>query len=184
MLPQQVSIAEGLPSDLVQPAPLAWYAIQVKGRTEKQVAQILENKGYEMFLPAQRARRRWSDRMKEVEVPLFPSYVFGRFDPKYRLPILTTPNVLTIVGAGKQVIPVADEQIEDIRRVLASGMPVEHCPFLKVGQRVFIESGALAGQAGILTRIKNTWRVVISVDLIRRSIAVEVDREQIRVLEG
>lgn len=161
----------------------AWYAIQVKTTWEKQSGQLLENKGYEIFVPTRKAKRKWSDRTKELEVPLFPSYIFGRFDPKHRLPILTTPSVFGIVSAGKQLLPVPDEQIEAIQRLIRSGVPILTSPFLKVGQRVVVDGGPLDGQKGILTRFKNSWRVVISVDLIQQSVAVEVDREQVRVVE-
>lgn len=163
---------------------IGWYAIQVKARCEKQVAQVLENKGYEIFLPLQKSRRRWSDRYQEIAVALFPSYVFGRFEANNRLPILTTPYVFSIVGAGKHILPVDASQIEDIRRLLASGVPIYHSPFLKVGQKVIIERGLLKGQHGILTRVKNTWRVVVCVDLIRQAVSVEVDREHIRVINS
>jgi transcription antitermination factor NusG len=181
---ESLVVAEELPKGLTGTDGIGWYAIQVKARCEKQVAQALENKGYEIFLPLQKSRRRWSDRYQEIAVPLFPSYVFGRFEVNNRLPILTTPFVFSIVGAGKQIVPVEPEQIEAVRRLLASGLPIYHSPFLKVGQNVIIEGGPLRGQQGILTRIKNTWRVVVSVDLIRQSVAVEVDREHIRVING
>lgn len=178
----RVSSDEDVASGLTGMDGANWYAIQVKARCEKQVAQTLENKGYEIFLPLQKSRRRWSDRYQEIAVPLFPSYVFGRFDASNRLPILTTPFVFSIVGAGKQIVPVEPAQIEDIRRLISSGLPIYHSPFLKAGQHVVIEGGPLRGQRGLLTRIKNTWRVVVSVDLIRQSVAVEVDREDIRVV--
>lgn len=160
----------------------AWYAIQVKTTWEKQAGQLLENKGFEIFVPLRKTKRKWSDRTKELEVPLFPSYIFGRFDPKHRLPILTTPSVFGIVSAGKQLLPVQDEQVEAIQRLIKSGVPILSSPFLRVGQRVVVEGGPLDGQKGILTRFKNSWRVVISVDLIQQAVAVEVDREQVRVV--
>ena len=160
----------------------AWYAIQVKTNWEKQAGQLLENKGYEIFVPLRKTKRKWSDRTKELEVPLFPSYIFGRFDATHRLPILTTPSVFGIVSAGKQLLPVPDEQVEAIQRLIKSGVPILSSPFLRVGQRVVVEGGPLDGQKGILTRFKNSWRVVIAVDLIQQAVAVEVDREQVRVV--
>lgn len=161
---------------------LAWYAIHVKSRQEKRIADSLSRKGFEIFLPTQKARRLWSDRVKEIEVALFPTYVFARFDPRDRLPIVTTPSVFAIVGDGASLVPVPDHQIESVRRLSASGQIVHPCPFLKVGQKVLIERGSLAGVQGILTRIRNTWRVVVSVDLVQQSVSVEVDRELLRVL--
>lgn len=161
---------------------LAWYAIHVKSRVEKTIADCLARKGFEIFLPVQKCRRRWSDRYKEIEIALFPGYVFGRFDPRDRLPILTTPSVFAIVGDSISLTPIPPEQMESVRRLTVSGQIVEPCPFLKIGEKVSIERGPLAGVKGILTRIRNTWRVVVSVDLIQQSISVEVDRECLRVL--
>ena len=165
-------------------ARVAWYAIQVKTNWERPAAGLLENKGYEIFLPVRRVKRRWSDRTKEIEIPLFSGYLFGHFDLKFRLPILTTPAVFSIVAAGKEHLPVPDSQIADIQRLLISGVPILPAPYLEVGQWVVIDGGPLDGQRGVLTRIKNTWRVVVSVDVINQAVAVEVDRDQVRVIDA
>jgi transcription antitermination factor NusG len=141
----------------------------------------LRGKGYEDFLPLYPSRRRWSDRIKELELPLFPGYLFCRFDVSDRLmPILTTPGVIGIVGAGKTPIPVGDEEIESIRAILRSGLAAQPCSFLGIGSRVYVERGPLAGVEGIVTSTDKVYRLVVSVDLLQRSVAVEIDRDWAR----
>jgi transcription antitermination factor NusG len=141
----------------------------------------LRGKGYEEFLPLYRSRRRWSDRIKELDLPLFPGYLFCRFDVSDRLmPILTTPGVIGIVGAGKTPVPVDDEEIEAIRALLRSGLVVQPWPFLRVGSKVYIEGGPLAGVEGIISNTDKVYRLVVSVSLLQRSVAVEIDREWAR----
>jgi transcription antitermination factor NusG len=153
-----------------------WYAVRTAAGREKAVSGQLSNKGYEQFLPAYRTKRQWSDRVKQIELPLFPGYLFCRFDINSRLPILVTPGVKLIVGYGKTPIPVCDDEIEAIRTVVRSGAVAEPWPFLEAGQRVRIQDGSLNGVEGILLQVKNSWRVVLSVELLRRAVAVEVDR--------
>jgi transcription antitermination factor NusG len=152
-----------------------WFALQVKPRHEKVAAQALERKGFEQFLPVYRARRRWSDRVKEVHLPLFPGYAFCRFDPLNRLPVLTIPNVVHVVGFGKTPAPVADVEIASLQAIVKSGLPALPWPFLKIGQFVRIDSGPLIGVTGLLLEIKNGHRLVVSVTLLQRSVAVEID---------
>ena len=154
---------------------LNWYAITVRSRSERLAAIALERKGYEIFLPSIRGLRKWSDRNKEVETPLFPGYVFARFDPLERLPILTTPAVVDIVGFGQKCAPVAEEELEAVRRVLECRVKCEPHPFLRTGEKVVIESGPLAGVEGILVEITQTRRLVVSITLLRRSINVELN---------
>src|ERR1035441_9840100 len=106
---------------LPQPYPMSWYALRIQSRLSSLAVDTLRGKGYEEFLPLYRARRRWSDRVKQVELPLFPGYLFCQFDVNDRLPILTTPGVIGIVGAGKTPVPVDIEEIEAIRAILRSG---------------------------------------------------------------
>jgi transcription antitermination factor NusG len=137
----------------------------------------LECKGIESFLPSIRSRRKWSDRVKEIEQPLFPGYVFARFDARNRLPVLTTPAVVDVVGFGQRYVPVSETELHAIRLVLESKAKCEPSPFLRVGQQVVIESGPLAGVEGLLVEIKNTRRLVVSVSLLQRSVKVELDPE-------
>ena len=159
---------------------LSWYAIQIQSRLGSIASATLRGKGYEEFLPLYRSPRRWSDRMKELECPLFPGYLFCRFNVGDRLPILTAPGVIGIVCAGKTPVPVDDEEIEAVRAVLRSGLAAQPWPFLGVGSRVYIERGPLAGLEGIVTDADKVYRLIVSVSLLQRSVAVEIDREWAR----
>jgi transcription antitermination factor NusG len=154
---------------------LPWFALQVRARYEQGVADHLEGKGYEWFLPLYKCRKRWSDRIKEVEAPLFPGYLFCRLDPQDRLPILKTPGMIQIVGSNRTPIAVDESEIEAIQRMVASGIPNQPWPFLSAGDRVRIESGPLSGLEGILVEFKGNHRLVLSVTLLQRSVAVEID---------
>jgi transcription antitermination factor NusG len=159
-----------------------WFALQVRARHEIGVAEYLKGKGYEWFLPLYKSKKRWSDRIKEVESPLFPGYLFCRLNPQNRLPILKTPGVTQIVGYNHVPIPVDEAEIHAIRTLVASGIPNQPCPFLEVGNRVRIESGALRGLEGVLMELKGKRRLVLSITLLQRSVAVEVDSEVVSVL--
>jgi transcription antitermination factor NusG len=174
------------PFPFSQPDNLPWYAIQIQSRLGSVASATLRGKGYEEFLPLYRSRRRWSDRIKELELPLFPGYLFCRFDISDRLvPILTTPGVISIVGAGKIPLPVDDEEIEAVRVILRSRLAAEPWPFLRVGSQVYLEGGPLAGLEGIITNADKVYRLVVSVSLLQRSVAVEIDREWARpIAEG
>jgi transcription antitermination factor NusG len=137
---------------------------------------LLENAGYECFVPTSKYTRHWSDRIKEVEVPLFPGYFFCRMNPHNRLPVLMTPGVIQIVGVGKTPIPVEEEEIAAIRLVGKSGLPTMPWPYLEVGHVVRIEEGPLNGLTGIVLKIKSGLKLVLSVSLLQRSVAVEIDR--------
>ena len=154
-----------------------WFALQVRSQHEKTVASTLREKGYEEFLPLCQIKRRWSDRVKRLEAPLFPGYVFCRFDVQKRLPILVTPGVRFIVGVGKIPFPIDNSEIAALQSIVKSGLPAEPWPFLKIGQRVRIEQGSLEGIEGILLTPKSSYRLVVSVTLLQRSVAVEVDRD-------
>ena len=152
-----------------------WYALQIRSRYEKYSAAWLDQKRYECFLPLSMSRRRWSDRIKEFEVPLFSGYLFCRFDVLHRLPILQTPGVRGIVGIGKTPVPVPDEEIAVIQRVVDSGVSAQPWPFLRVGQRVRIEQGPLAGLEGFIVSVRSHCQLVVSVTLLQRSVAVEIE---------
>jgi transcription antitermination factor NusG len=152
-----------------------WFALQTKSRSENFVATQLRGKGYEPFLPVYKSRRRWSDRFKELELPLFPGYMFCRFHPLDRLPILVTPGVLQIVGAGKSPTPVDDAEIATIQTCIQSGLPRQPWPFPQIGQRVRVEYGPLRGLEGVLLSMKGGHRLVLSVTLLQRSVAVQLD---------
>src|SRR5258707_13539511 len=125
-----------------------WYALRVRSRYENTVAAHLRGKGYESLLPLYKSQRPWSDRIKEFELPLFPGYVFCRFNPLDRLPILVTPGVVRVVGFGKNPVPVDDAEIAAIRIVVQSGLPRQPWPFLQIGQKERVECGRLCGLEG------------------------------------
>jgi transcription antitermination factor NusG len=158
------------------PEGLPWYAIRVRRRYEKQVAQSIESKGIKSFLPLYSARRRWSDRTKEIELPLFDGYVFCQTDVNDRLPVLVTPGVIHLVGIGKTPVPIEEPEMDAIRTSVSSGSAVRPWPFLQEGERVRIDDGPLRSVEGILMRGDDSDQVVISITLLQRSIAVQVDR--------
>jgi transcription antitermination factor NusG len=160
-----------------------WFAILARTSREKTASLLLENAGYECFLPISKYMRRWSDRMKEIEVPLFPGYFFCRMNPYNRLPVLITPGVIQIVGVGKTPIPVEEEEIAAIQRVGKSGLSTMPWPYLEVGHMVRIEEGPLHGFSGIVLKIKSGFKLVLSVSLLQRSVAVEIDRRWISSTE-
>jgi transcription antitermination factor NusG len=152
-----------------------WFALQVRSRRESCVADYLRGQGYEWLLPLYKCRRRWSDRIKEVQTPLFPGYLFCRFDPQDRLPILKTPGVIQIVGVNRTPVAVDEAEINAIQTMVAAGVPNQPWPFLQVGEKVRIESGSLCGLEGILLDFKGSHRLVLSISLLQRSVAVEID---------
>jgi len=161
-----------------------WYALRIRSRQEKWIASALYSKGYEVFLPLYSTRRRWSDRMKQLELPLFPGYLFCRFDVQKRLPILTTPGIIQVVGIGKTIIPVDPAEMAAIQSIVVSRLSAQPWPFLQVGQRVRIEAGPLLGVEGILVALKNSHRLVVSVSLLQRSVGVEVEPEWVLPVES
>ena len=156
---------------------LFWVALQVKQRSEKLVAIALSSKGIEVFLPLYAARRRWSDRVKELQLPLFDGYVFSKLDLLYRMPVLTIPGVIQFVGIGKIPAPIEEEEIAALQSLIKSGLPAMPWPFLQMGQKVRVERGPLRDLEGILLQAKGSHRLVLSISLLQRSVAVEVDRD-------
>ena len=163
-----------------QAAADPWFALRVKPNYEKPVATALRGKGFEEFLPLHRTRRQWSDRVRVVDLPLFPGYLFCRLNLDDRMPLLTTPGFLYIVGIGKNPEPVDEAEILNIQSVLRSRLPVKPWPSLMVGERVRLRDGPLRGVEGVLSRIANEHRMYVSVTLLRRSISVEVNPEWIQ----
>jgi transcription antitermination factor NusG len=159
-----------------------WYALKVRSRCEGMVAGVLANKGYAPFLPTYQSKRRWSDRIRTLELPLFPGYLFCEFDVNNRLPILTTPGVHSIVGIGKSPEPVAHEEIDAIRQVVMAGLVYSPHPFVKAGQFVRIERGSLMGLVGLVTEVRNELRLILSVNLLMRSVSVEIDRSWVELV--
>jgi transcription antitermination factor NusG len=156
-----------------------WFAILARTGREKNATMLLENSGYECYLPVIKFTRQWSDRLKEIELPMFPGYLFCRMNPHDRLPVLMTPGVMQIVGVGKTPIPVEEQEIAAIQRVGKSSMSIMPWPYLQVGHVARIESGPLRSLTGIVIKIKSGLKLLLSVSLLQRSIAVEIDRSWI-----
>lgn len=165
--------------DTMTKAPLddmKWYALQTRSRHEKMVTRQLEERGVEVFLPLMTETRRWSDRKKLVQFPLFPGYTFVRliYAPDSRLQVLRVEGVVGFVGTHGQGSPIPQEQIESVQTILKSDVPFAAYPYLKIGQRVRIRGGSLEGTEGILVGKKSDGMLVISIDLIQRSLAIRL----------
>jgi len=158
----------------------SWYALHVKPRFESQVEVQLNGKGYEVFLPTYESKRRWSDRIKTLECPLFPGYVFCRFNLNLRLPILVTPGVNSIIGIGKTPTAVDPEEISAIRNIVQAGIAALPCDYIREGEMVRVESGPLEGLVGIVQRSRNSERLIVSLTLLMRSVSVEIDRSWVK----
>ncbi len=154
---------------------IAWYAIWTASRHEKVAHEELTQKGLESFLPLYKVLSQWKDRRKIIEKPLFPGYFFVHTSMENRLTILKTRGVAQIVGVHNQPISIPDQQIENIRILMSSNLKSNPHPFLKVGQRVRIKTGALQGCEGILLRKKNVTTLVLSIELLQQAVAVEID---------
>ena len=161
-----------------------WYALRVKSRYETLVSTSARSRGYEEFLPFYRARHRWSDRMKTVETPLFPGYVFCRLNAERRLPLLTIPGVLHLVGLGGTPLPIEESEIVAIQTAIQSKMWPEPWPWLELGQRVRVIYGPLRGVEGLLVENRKQFRVVISVTMLQRAVAVEIERDWVTPLDS
>ena len=152
-----------------------WFAAYTCAKHEKRVADQLVQRGIEYFLPLYQAVHRWKDRRVQVRLPLFPGYVFVRLDLRDRLRVLQIPSVVRLVGANGHPLPVEGREIQALRKGLTSAVVAEPYPYLTIGRRVRVKRGPLEGTCGILMRKKNNVRFVISIDLIMRSISVEID---------
>ena len=165
----------------------AWYALHVRPRFEKCVTTQLEWKGYEVYIPTYTSKRKWSDRVKTLSLPLFPGYVFCHFDVHARLPVVMTPGVMAVLGAGKHPAPVDEIELSGIRHITASQLQAQPHPYLAAGEAVRVESGPLQGLVGIILRTKGSYRLVVSLSLLMRSVSVEIDKDgcsAIRHLDG
>jgi transcription antitermination factor NusG len=158
-----------------------WFALQTKSHHEKTSAVALRNRGYEEFLPVYYSRHRWSDRVKVLSLPLFPGYVFCRFAPTQQSLVLDTPGVYGIVSVGRTPAPIDEDEVAALQTMIHSHAAAEPWPFLHAGDNVRIEEGPLRGLQGILIQTKQQHRIVLSVTLLQRSVAVEVDRSWVEL---
>lgn len=159
-----------------------WYALRVKSRCEQLVASHLQARGYESFLPLYKSQRRWSDRFKEIELPIFPGYVFCQFDTSNRLPVVSIPGIVHVVGIGRIPVAIEETEIAAIQVAVKLGLPRQPCPFLEIGNKVKIEAGPLRGVEGILLGHRSHQRLVLSVTLLQRSVSVQIDEDWVRPL--
>jgi len=163
-------------------SPYPWFAVRVKSNCERKVAALLDQRGYQRFVPTCKVRTRWSDRVKTADRVLFPGYVFCSFNPSHRLPIVSTPGVLHVVGIGREPSAVPEAEMNALWTTLRSGVAVGPWPYLQSGDWVVVERGALAGVEGIVTQFKRGCRLVVSIALLQRSIAAEIERDWVRPL--
>lgn len=157
-----------------------WYALYTCPRHEKCVAQQIEQRQIACFLPLYRSVRRWKDRRKELELALFPGYVFVHLAPQDRLRVLQLPSAVRLVSFKGQPAVLPEAEIESLRLRLGGGVCAEPHPYLRVGRRVRVSAGPMQGLEGIIVRRKDRCRVVFSLDLIMRSVAVEVDESEVQ----
>ena len=156
-----------------------WYALAVKPRHDKAVSRTLESKGYQTLVPLYNQRRRYATRCKDATLSLFPGYVFCRFNSLTRLPVLTTPGVIQILGAGRVPTPVDETEMASLQTALQLRLSAQPVPFLHTGQKVRITEGALAGVEGIVLGFKQCLRLVLSITLLQRSVSLEIDRDRV-----
>lgn len=154
----------------------AWFAVRVRSNFERATAQSLDARGISCFLPMYKARRQWSDRVKEVDLPLFSGYVFCQVPERRFLPVLETPGVLQVVGKGPSPVPVEDHEMAALRRIVGCGQETLPWPYLAAGQRVRLRTGALKDVEGILASAEGRHRVIVNIELLQRSVAVSVER--------
>lgn len=159
-----------------------WYALRTRSRHEKRVWTLIDRQGIETFLPLVGRRSRWKDRTVQVQFPLFPGYCFAHFAWQERLRVLTAPGVVEVLGVGGQGVPVAETEIEGVRRLVTSTLPVDPYPYLTPGMAVEVRRGPLQGLRGHLVRKASRARLVISVSLIRQGASVEIDADDVVVV--
>jgi transcription antitermination factor NusG len=185
-VPQSVPVVSvpPLPTESDKTEVESWYGLQTRPRHEKIVARRLEERGVTTFLPLVTEVHRWSDRKKSVEMPLFGCYVFAKFMPNRteRLRVLRVDGVFGLVGARGEGTPIPDVEIDSVRTLMKEHPSCSSHPFLKIGQRVRLRSGALDGVEGILVSRNGDRTLVISVNAIQRSLAVRVEGYQIEAL--
>lgn len=155
----------------------SWFALTVQPNHERTAERGLQNRGLEAYLPTHRVKRQWSDRQKEMDQVLFPGYVFCRFTRTDLITVLSSPGVRSVVGVGKLPAPVDDSEISAVRALVASGRPILPWPYLRIGQSVRINQGPLEYLRGMVVRVKDSCRVVVSVEALGCSLSVEVDAD-------
>jgi transcription antitermination factor NusG len=156
-----------------------WYAAYVRHQHERKAANLLESKGVEVFLPTHKSTRKWKDRNKVLSLPLFPGYLFLQCMLEEKYNVLNTPGIFFLVESGGCPCAIPQQEIEAVRRVVDSGIPAQSHAFVAEGDRVSIRSGPLAGVSGILSRFRNQYRIVLTVELLRKAVSIEVEIDNI-----
>jgi transcription antitermination factor NusG len=164
----------------VTPGTHCWCAVQVMPHHEMKVARILSTEGYDRFMPTYSVRRKWSDRFKVVQMPLFPGYVFCRIQRESAAGVFKMPGVQRIVSFGGKICAIDDQEIAALQQVVNSGRDFSPAAYWKVGDKVQIAEGPLAGIVGTLLFVKNRWQLVISVDMLMQSAAVTIHASEAR----
>ncbi len=162
-----------------QDASPQWFAAFVKPRHEKRVAASLKAKHIEHFLPLRRVRTRWTDRWKELQLPLFPGYIFCRFDPNEPSTVVTTPGIISIVRRGATYARVRTEEIQLLQRAISASLDVESSDQCLSGTRVIIVAGPLSGITGTVVMHRSSLRLILSLTLLKRVVLAELDSEWI-----
>ena len=155
--------------------PNAWFAVQTRSRHEKVVRSQLELRNVETFLPTKKRLSQWTDRKKEVEVPLFAGYCFAKFSLADRLSVLQSQGVVRLIGSGKQPEPIPDDEIESLKKLITSSSDYVCCPYLREGMLVEVIHGPLQGVKGRLVREARPCRLVLNISLIQRAVTIEID---------
>jgi transcription antitermination factor NusG len=168
--------------NLSEMEPSPWFAVQVRARRELGIAEQFRSLGYEWFLPLYKCKKHWSDRTKTVQLPLFPGYIFCRFDPLNRLPILKIPGVIQVVGFNRQPVPVDQNEMRALQILVGSGLDHKPWPYLKIGDRVRIDTGPLRGLEGLLADFQGNRQLVLCVTLLQRAVAVKIDSTSVTLL--
>jgi transcription termination/antitermination protein NusG len=152
-----------------------WYALKVRTRAELAIAEVLRGRGFHSYCPVQKERLRYSDRMKTVETAVFPGYVFCHFDATRKVPVISSPGVEYIVGVAGAPIAIPENEIKSIQRAIEAG--ARSTPYIREGQRVTVTHGPLSGVEGIVAREGNSDRVVVSIDLLSRSVSLHIESD-------
>ena len=181
-IPSQPLVSE--PHHCSSAGPEPWYAIRTKSRHEKIVAKQLEMDGLEFYLPMIQQSRQWSDRKKLIDLPLFPGYVFVRLPhfPSKKVQILRKAGVIGFVGNERGAAAISDDELIGVRLLLMNRIPCASHPYLKVGQRIRVSDGVLRGVEGILVRVGSKNGLVVSLDLIQRSLVIQLQGYAVQVI--
>jgi transcription termination/antitermination protein NusG len=169
--------------DLPAQPDSSWWALYTRHQHEHVVADMLAAKDFEVFLPAYTSIRRWKDRQKVLSLPLFPCYVFVKGAAHRRLQVVSTPGVHMVLSHGEKAAVIPEHEIHAIRQSVLGSLPVEPHPFLRCGERVRVISGSLEGVEGILTRRKSQFRLVLSVEMLEKSVSVEIDANAVEPIQ-